>query len=342
MFFISVFDCFQASLEVGSRLSAEDRSVGGWFPAKVIAVDSNSRLKVHYLGFGSRYDVWADRTLGFIQRLQYRPTTAEMCRPSGAPIGAPKPETAAESRSKKAAAAREAAAADNDEEDEGPDEGSVTMECAVCLGTIIGTAEEFRTARENKARCRQCGQRHRAWRDANVRQSPRKTTTQEEDSQEQRQRGSADASAGPAYARNKPPRHGGYLKYQKECPDCGRVFTHPPAFSAHVGSRLCRETNPDDARQTATEQRHAAPKRSTEALRHRSAAAPKRSDTEAQRQLTRVRKPVAAYDPLKEAARPQKKVEGASESESESESSEGEESASESESEDTSMMSEKE
>lgn len=30
-------------------------------------------------------------------------------------------------------------------------------------------------------------------------------------------------------------------RYSKTCPDCGRTFTHPPAWASHMGSRLCRE-----------------------------------------------------------------------------------------------------
>ena len=36
-------------------------------------------------------------------------------------------------------------------------------------------------------------------------------------------------------------RYADTVAYSKTCPDCGRVFNHPPAYASHVGSRLCRE-----------------------------------------------------------------------------------------------------
>lgn len=33
----------------------------------------------------------------------------------------------------------------------------------------------------------------------------------------------------------------GERRYSKTCPDCGRLFSHPPAYASHVGSRLCKE-----------------------------------------------------------------------------------------------------
>ena len=67
-----------AALGVGSKLYCEDkagnRGRGGWFPAKIVEVDKSSRpLKVHYLGWHAKFDVWVQRKIGVIQRRRVQP-----------------------------------------------------------------------------------------------------------------------------------------------------------------------------------------------------------------------------------------------------------------------------
>ena len=67
-----------AALGVGSKLYCEDKAGnggrGGWFPAKVVDVDKSSRpLKVHYLGWHAKFDVWVQRKIGVLQRRRMQP-----------------------------------------------------------------------------------------------------------------------------------------------------------------------------------------------------------------------------------------------------------------------------
>jgi hypothetical protein len=53
-----------ASIEAGTRLEARDRT--GWYEAKVIEVEE-ARVKIHYIGFAPKYDVWAERGLNWLR-----------------------------------------------------------------------------------------------------------------------------------------------------------------------------------------------------------------------------------------------------------------------------------
>jgi hypothetical protein len=53
------------SLEVGSNVDAKDRDK--WYAANVVGT-SDKLVKVHYIGFGQRYDRWLERDTKFIRR----------------------------------------------------------------------------------------------------------------------------------------------------------------------------------------------------------------------------------------------------------------------------------
>ena len=54
------------NLTVGQAVQASDKKQHGWYPAKVVAV-KDALVKIHYIGFGQRYDWWAQRSMDFIR-----------------------------------------------------------------------------------------------------------------------------------------------------------------------------------------------------------------------------------------------------------------------------------
>ena len=131
------------SVEIGTKLEAKDDSDQSWYDGKVVETESDD-VKIHYIGFAGKYDVWIPRSLDWL-----RPVTVP---------GKPRPAKAKPSASSASG-------------EGGGGERTQLLQQVAKLKSLY-----------------------------------------------------AD-SAG----------------YQKACPDCGRVFTHPPAFASHVGSRLCKE-----------------------------------------------------------------------------------------------------
>ncbi len=136
------------SVESGTKLEARDRT--GWYEAKVIAVEK-ARVKIHYIGFATKYDVWTQRDLDWLR-----------------PLSAPKQP--ARSRSTKAGASSDLATGR-----------------AALLHQVAKLRQMY-----------------------------------------------ADTSG-----------------YSKTCPDCGRTFSHPPAWASHMGSRLCKEESQAKQQQNA-------------------------------------------------------------------------------------------
>ena len=146
-----------ASLDVGSKVQAEDKAVGGWFPAKIAAVsEGGDRLRVHYVGFADRYDVWTDRAFGLIRRPQNESTAAASSEAKTVSAAA-RAETRGAARGSSSSASHAS----------GEPGATIMMQCAVCLATVASTAAKLQSAKLNKTTCQECGKRHRAWLDAN-------------------------------------------------------------------------------------------------------------------------------------------------------------------------------
>ena len=145
-----------ASIEAGTRLEARDRT--GWYEAKVIEVEK-ARVKIHYIGFAPKYDVWAERGLNWL-----RPRVV--------------PKQSAHSRSSKS----------------GHSASPADVELSAGRAALLEQVGKLKQTHFEPT--------------------------------------------------------GGY---SKTCLDCGRIFTHAPAYASHVGSATCKE---DAARAKQQRQQH--------------------------------------------------------------------------------------